>query len=111
MVISYYPTSLGSGAGVKFEKQNMKIQGVKFEKRSMKAQGVEFAKKSIRERNLQVQEGTQRGLSHDDEAKGSASKLPRTGDTQGVSVCFSHPPPSSIILPHIHADLQAKGHT
>ena len=68
MVISYYPTSLGSGAGVKFEKQNTKIQGAEFEK------------KSIRERNLQVQEGTQRGLSHDDEAKGSASKLPMTGD-------------------------------
>jgi len=66
----------------------MKIHGIEFEKQSMKAQGIEFEKQSIRELNLQVQEGTQRGLSHEDEAKGSASKLPRTGDTQGVSVCF-----------------------
>ena len=69
-------SSTGGGVGVKFEKQYMKTQGNEFEKQS------------IRELNPQVHEGTQRGLSHDDEAKGSASKLPRTGDTQGVSVCF-----------------------
>ena len=68
--------SSGGGAGVKSDKQNTKTQGAGFEKQS------------IRELNLQVQGGTQRGLSHDDEAKGSASKIPRTGDTQGVSVCF-----------------------
>ena len=56
MVISYYSTSLESEAGVKFEKQNMKTQGNEVEKQS------------IRELNLQVQGGTQRGRSHDDEA-------------------------------------------